>query len=354
MRLALLGAALVGAGLLGPAVGAEVPELLEDERNTTEVFRAASRGVVHVEARLIAESRFTSGVIEAGTGSGFLIDTAGHILTNYHVVEGRNEIDVVLESGRRLRGRLVGTAPPLDLALLAIAAPPEALVPLALGNSRALVVGQKVMAIGNPFGLHNTLTVGVVSALGRTVPGMPMQLEEALIQTDAAINPGNSGGPLLDSRGTVVGINTLGSEAQGVGFAVPIHLAQRVIEDLIEMGHPFRPQLGFSGTDVTPAVAELLGLSADRGLLVGQVLPGSPAARAGLRAGDRVVVSGDEVWVLGGDIVTAIDGRPVSSAAAVAQILMQVRPGDVLRLEVVRNGGTLELALEIGPMSMQF
>jgi S1-C subfamily serine protease len=152
----------------------------------------------------------------------------------------------------------------------------------------------------------------------------------------------------------VVGINTLGSEAQGVGFAVPIHLAQRVIEDLIEMGHPFRPQLGFSGTDVTPAVAELLGLSADRGLLVGQVLPGSPAARAGLRAGDRVVVSGDEVWVLGGDIVTAIDGRPVSSAAAVAQILMQVRPGDVLRLEVVRNGGTLELALEIGPMSMQF
>jgi S1-C subfamily serine protease len=331
-------AVLVAPVLLGAPGRAEPPPLLADEQNTIAVFAEASHGVVHVEARATAESRFEERVIEAGTGSGFVIDSKGRVLTSYHVVEGKNEIDVVLGSGHRLAARLLGTAPQLDLALLELDAAPEELVPLALGDSRSLQVGQKVLAIGNPFGLHNTLTVGVVSALGRSVPGASVELEEALIQIDAAINPGNSGGPLLDSRGTVVGINAIGSEAQNVGFAVPAHLARRVVADLIEMGHPYRPQLGFGGVDVTPPIAVLFGLPVDRGVLVGDVLPRSPGAVAGLRAGDRIVVSGDELYVLGGDIITAVNGEPVQGAATVARALLEARPGDLLRLEVVRDG----------------
>jgi S1-C subfamily serine protease len=213
-----------------------------------------------------------------------------------------------------------------------------------------------VLAIGDPFGLHNTLTVGVVSALGRSVPvpGASVELEEALIQIDAAINPGNSGGPLLDSRGTVVGINAIGSEAQSVGFAVPAHLARRVVADLIEMGHPYRPLLGFGGADVTPPIAVLFGLPVDRGVLVGDVLPRSPAALAGLRAGERVVVSGEEVFVLGGDIITAVNGEPVQGSATVARALLEAHPGDPLRLEVVRDGQRIEVVIPLEPMRMKF
>jgi S1-C subfamily serine protease len=240
--LAVAALALLVAAVLSGAPGrAEPPPLLADEQNTIVVFADASRGVVHVEARSTAESRFEKRVIEAGTGSGFVIDSKGRVLTSYHVVEGKNEIDVVLGSGRRLAARLLGTAPQLDLALLELDAAPEELFALALGDSRSLQVGQKVLAIGNPFGLHNTLTVGVVSALGRSVRGTSVELEEALIQIDAAINPGNSGGPLLDSGGTVVGVNAIGSEAQNVGFAIPVHLARRVVADLIEMGHHQAP-----------------------------------------------------------------------------------------------------------------
>ncbi len=342
--------ALAAAGRAGD----ESARLTEDERNTIAVFREASRGVVHVESRATTESRFEKGVIEAGAGSGFVIDPDGHVLTNFHVVNGKNEIDVVLGSGRRVSARLVGTTPQLDVALLHVDAPATELFPLALGDSRSLQVGQKVLAIGNPFGLHNTLTVGVVSALERSVPGMPVELKEALIQTDAAINPGNSGGPLLDSRGAVVGINTLGGAAQSVGFAVPIHLARRVVGDLIAMGHAYRPELGFEGTEITPAIAKLFGLPVERGLLVEGVVPRSPAAQAGLRAGERIIVSGDKVYALGGDIVTGINGEPVTGAATLARVLLEARPGDVARLTVDRAGQTLEVLITLQEMRMQF
>jgi S1-C subfamily serine protease len=349
--------ALCGLAVL-PAVvsqgGEERPALTEDERNTVAVFREASRGVVHVESRATTESRFEKGLIEAGAASGFVVDAKGHVLTNYHVVNGKNEIDVVLDGGRRVAARLVGTAPQLDLALLQVDAPGAEIVPLTLGESRTLQVGQKVMAIGNPFGLHNTLTVGIVSALQRSVPGTSVELKEALIQTDAAINPGNSGGPLLDSRGDVIGINTLGGAGQSLGFAVPIHLARRVIEDLVQMGHAYRPQLGFDGTELTPAIAKLFGLPVERGLLVEEVLPRSPAAQAGLRAGERIVVSGDKAYALGGDVITAINGEPVTGAATIARVILESRPGDVLRLTVDRAGQSLELLIRLEQMRMQF
>lgn len=337
-----------------PAAGAQESRLTDDERNTVKVFREASPGVVHVEARAAAETKFEKQVIEAATGSGFFVDAQGRILTNAHVVSGKNEIDVVLDSGRRLTARLLGTAPHLDLALLQVEAPAGEVHPLPLGDSRTLVVGQKVLAIGNPFALHDTLTVGVVSALNRSVTGSPAELRDTLIQTDAAINPGNSGGPLLDSSGQVVGVNAIGSEAQSVGFAIPIHLARRVMTDLVEMGHAYRPQLGFSGIEVTPSLARLFGLALERGYLVQEVLPRSPAALAGLRAGERVVVTGEMAYVLGGDIVTGVNGQPVNGGADVARLLLEARPGEVLQLEVQRDGSRLEVLIPLEAMRMQF
>lgn len=226
---------------------------------------------------------------------------------------------------------------------------------MALGDSSTLEVGQKVIAIGNPMGLHNTLTVGVISALNRSAGDMPVELQDALIQIDAAINPGSSGGPLLNSAGEVIGINrAVVQGAQNVGFAVPIYFARRIIPDLIEMGHPYRPQLGFSGSEVTPSIARLFGLPLERGFLVEEVLPNSPAADAGLRAGERIVVVSDKPYVLGGDIITAVNGVPVTTPSQIAHILLQSHPGQVLRLTVFRQGQEVEIAIPLRKMQMQF
>jgi S1-C subfamily serine protease len=336
-------------------VQSQAPRLTEDERNTIEVFRLASRGVVHINVRTTRETRFEKHVKESGTGTGFVVDSRGHILTAYHVVENMNQIDVVLSNGRRLSARLIGTAPQLDTALLRVEAQQDELFPLALGDSSALQIGQKVIAIGNPLGLHNTITVGVVSALQRSVGDMPVELEDALIQTDAAINPGSSGGPLLNSVGEVVGMNTaVVKEAQNVGFAIPINFARWVIPDLIEMGHPYRPQLGLSVSEITPSVAKLFGLPLERGLLIEEVLPGSPAALAGLQAGGRVVMASERPYVLGGDIITAVNGRESTSSSDLAHVLLEARPGETVRLSIYRNGQRLEIPIRLQKMQMQF
>lgn len=340
------------SGLQGPPPHTT---LTEYERNTIEVFQQASRGVVHINAKATMESRFENKAMESTTGTGFVIDREGRILTAFHVIADKNEIVVVLSSGRRLDARLVGTAPNLDIALLQVDAPPEELFPLPLGDSRTLEVGQKVIAIGNPMGLHNTLTVGVISALGRTTGESAVDLEDALVQTDAAINPGSSGGPLLNSAGEVVGINRANvPSAQNVGFAVPIHFARRIIPDLIEMGHPYRPQLGFTGTEITPSIAKLFGLPLQRGFLVEEVLPNSLATGVGLRAGDRIVVLKDNSYVLGGDIITAIDGKPLTAASQIAHSLLDSHPGQAIRLTVYRQGETLDVLIHLGKMHMQF
>ncbi len=249
----------------------------------------------------------------------------------------------------------MGTAPRLDIALLEVEAPAEELLPLPLGDFHKLEVGQKVIAIGNPIGLHNTLTVGVISALKRSAGDLPLELQEALIQTDAAINPGSSGGPLLNSAGKVIGISrTFVEEVQGVGFAVPIHFARRVIPDLIEMGHPYRPKLGFSGSEITPAIARLFGLPLEQGVLVEEVLPGSPAAYAGLKAGERIVVINENPYVLGGDIITAVNDEKVTAPSQIAHILLQSHPGQVLRLTVYRQGKEVEISIALRTMQMQF
>lgn len=345
---------LAGLLLTLPAAGQEAA-LTGDERNTIDVFERASKGVVHIEVRATQESMFAKQVREAGAGSGFLIDRDGRILTAFHVISGMNQIDVSLSSGRRVSARLIGTAPSLDIALLQVEAPPDELFPLPLGDSRMLRVGQKVLAIGNPIGLHNTLTTGIISALRRSVEGAPVEMQDALIQTDAAINPGNSGGPLLNSQGEVIGINNaIIANAQNVGFAVPIHFARQILADLMEMGHPYRPQLGFSGSEITPSIAKLFGLPLERGFLVEEVLPHSPAALAGLRAGGRIVIVGDRPYTLGGDIITAINGQQVQSPSQVAQVLLASRPGQILRLVVYRQGREIEISILLEKMVMQF
>ena len=339
------------------AVQAQSAKLTSDEQNTISVFRQASRGVVYIAAGTTVRSpldQHTNDTIETSTGTGFVIDPEGRVLTAYHIIENRDEITVAVGT-RRVPAHLVGTAPQLDIALLQIDLPKDELFPLLLGSSQDLEVGQKVMAIGNPAGLDNSLTVGVVSAVKRSLDGAAMELEDSFIQTDAAINPGNSGGPLLNSAGQVIGINdAILKNTQNMGFAIPIDLAKTVLPDLIEMGHPYRPMLGFTGSEVTSTTAELFGLPVKHGFLVEEVLPGSPAQSAGLRAGSRMVTISDKPYVLGGDIIIAVNGEPFTSAVQLAQTLLRSRPGQELRLTVYRQGRTLDVELPLEKMQMQF
>lgn len=346
-----LGIVLLVTVVVGQAQNSS--HLTPDEKNTIDVFCQASRGVVNITARTTASSPFEVRSPDTSTGTGFLIDPKGRILTAFHVIKDKDEITIGLGT-KQLTARVVGTAPQLDIALLQADVPTTDLFPLRLGTSQDLRVGQKVMAIGNAAGLHNSLTVGVVSALNRSLD-TAVELQDAFIQTDAAINPGNSGGPLLNSAGEVVGINdALLTHAQNVGFAIPIDFARSIITDLIEMGHPYHPILGFSGSEVTPNLAHLFGLPVERGFLVEEVLPHSVAQNAGLQAGSRVVMISDKPYVLGGDIIVGIDGVQFSSSAQLAQILMRARPGQQLELKVYRQGQTINIDLPLEKMRMDF
>lgn len=324
----------------------------EDERNTIDVFSKAKLGVVHIKALQVESTEFGAHQHSESTGSGFLVDDGGHVLTNYHVIESANRIEVYLPDGVMAVARLVGTAPTLDVAVLRVDSyEPSAHEPLRLGDSETVVIGQKVIVVGHPLSLHNTVTVGVVSAVRRSLSGVPAELQGALLQTDAAINPGNSGGPLLSSSGEVIGIATaLVPEAQNLGFAVPIHLVKRVLPDLISMGHPYRPSLGIDGIEITPEIADLFGLPERKGFLVERLEPWGLAERAGIRAGSRMVLLNETVYVLGGDIVTAINGEDVSSESQIAKILLLSRPGETLTVRFLRERELHEVALPLEAM----
>jgi S1-C subfamily serine protease len=328
------------------------PRRLPDEENTISVFKRAQLAVVHINVSVQQSGAHGDRVSGEGLASGFLIDRQGRILTNYHVVEKSNHVEVYLPGGRRTVARLLGTAPSLDLALLQVdLEKSDGVAPLPLGDSDALEVGQKVIALGNPLALHNTLTVGVLSALDRTFPGAPAELEGSLIQTDAAINPGNSGGPLLDSSGNVIGIaEARVSAGENLSFAIPINLAKQVLGDLEEMGHPYRPPLGMSGIEITPQLAELFRLPVGHGFLIQNVSPGSPADMAGLLSGTRTIALGEEIFVIGGDVLIAIDGREISTRSQIQKAFLEARPGQRMTLTVFRNGRTLDLELLVEPM----
>jgi len=322
-----------------------------DERNNIEIYNTAAPATVNISSVVYEETWFFQIVPKRGVGSGFLINEDGLILTNSHVIEGDpRELQVTLQDQSRYRAQILANDPRSDLALIKI--PPRKKLPfLRLGNSDTLQVGQKVLAIGNPFGLAGTLTTGVVSALHRPISDDQRTLED-MIQTDAAINPGNSGGPLLDSSGAVIGINTaiLGSAGNiGIGFAIPINRAKLMLEWYQTKGRAAPPRLGVTILPVSGDLAELLELPGEGGLLILEVEPGSPAQRAGLRGASRSVVIYNYRIPVGGDLIIAVDGRPVAGRRdALSSALSRKRPGDSLDLTIYRAGRTMKVKVPLG------
>lgn len=343
----------IGVSFLAGVLGATAQTTrTPDEQNTISVFRTARAGVVHIRVRQQQSGEFGTTAYAEGTGSGFVVDDEGRILTNYHVIASSNRIEVYLPGGRMSVAHVVGTAPTLDLALVQVELEAsDSVEPLRLGDSDSLEVGQKVIAVGHPLSLHNTVTVGVVSALSRSLPDSPVELGGAMMQTDAAISPGSSGGPLLDSGGEVIAIATaIAPKGQNIGFAVPINLAKEVLADLVEMGHPYRPLLGIEGREITGEMADLFRLPRREGFLVEQVMPGSLAERAGLQAGGRIVLMNEAAFVLGGDILTAINGKTIASAGDIAGVLLSSHPGEALILTVLRKGVIENITVHLASM----
>jgi S1-C subfamily serine protease len=337
------------AALQPPASSASLDAI---EEENVRIYRQASPSVANIVTRAVQYDFFFNAVPVEGAGSGFVIDTDGHILTNYHVVQGADTIEVILGDQSHYKAKYIGADTRNDIALIQINPGGHKLVPLPLGDSRNLLVGQRVLAIGNPFGFQSTLTTGVVSSLGRTVQTGDNTFIDEAIQTDASINRGNSGGPLLNSHGEVIGINSAiyaptGTTA-GIGFAIPINTARRVAEDLITKGRVRRATLGAEGRAIWPGLAQALGLSVQQGILIERVDPGGPAAQAGLRGGDRVVLAGLQQLRIGGDIVVAIDGKPVTSQTDLNLLLNREGPGDTVTLTVVRDGKRIDIPVKLG------
>ncbi len=317
-------------------------ELTPDEKSNIAVFEASKSSVVYISTRQRVLDYWTRNVLSVpqGTGSGFVWDNEGHVVTNLHVIAGAAEAHVRLADGRDYGATLVGASAAHDIAVLRVRIPANAPVPIPVGTSQDLRVGQKVFAIGNPFGLDWTLTTGIVSALDRSLTGEEGMLIQHLIQTDAAINPGNSGGPLLDSAGRLIGINTAifspSGASAGVGFAVPVDTVNRVVPELIAKGHYDPPSLGIEPDEVlSEAMARQFGVT---GAAVLRVQAGGPGARAGLRG---VRMSRDAM--IPGDVIVALDEKPVDSAARLLALLDDYQPGTTVQLTVWRDGKRLQV-----------
>jgi S1-C subfamily serine protease len=329
------------------AAGSE--SLDAEEQNNISVYRKNIGAVVNITSSVKAYDFFYGVYSQEGQGSGFVIDKAGHILTNDHVIADAQTIEVTLNNRKKYKATIVGTDRSHDLAVLQIKA--SDLQPLVLGDSANLQVGQKVYAIGNPFGLAGTLTQGIVSSIrGVQEPNGPF-IEEA-IQTDAAINPGNSGGPLLNWHGEVIGINTIIAssvgQSAGIGFAIPINTAKAVVNDLVTLGRVRRPALGIHTIPIDPELADDLGLAADYGLLIVQAVPGSAAERAGLRGGNERAQLGNTIIMIGGDLIVAIDRDKVESQQDLARIMNKHRAGDTVKVTIFRGKRQLEVSVVLG------
>jgi putative serine protease PepD len=326
--------------------------LSSDEVMNVRIYREASPAVANVLTKATEYDFWMDPVPVEGAGSGFVIDPKGYILTNFHVVQGAQSIEVVLGDQTRYAAKFIGADQRNDVALIKIEPKGKPLVVLPLGDSAALQVGQKVLAIGNPFGFQSTLTTGVVSALGRTVQTSQTTFIDEAIQTDAAINRGNSGGPLINSHGEVIGINSaiysLSGTTAGIGFAIPINTAKRIAHDLITDGRVHQAFLGVETIPINESFAEALGLPAQEGLLVQTTTRGGPAADAGIRGGDRVAQAGMRRFYIGGDVITAIDGQKITSPLDVNLVLNKKRPGDEVTVSLFRGGKAMEVKVKLG------
>ncbi|HXX80421.1 MAG TPA: trypsin-like peptidase domain-containing protein, partial [Thermodesulfovibrionales bacterium] len=318
-------------------------DLAQEEKSAVEIFKNVSKSVVYISSIELRRDFFSLNIYEIpkGTGSGFIWDSEGRIVTNFHVIEDASRIEVILADNTKWKAVLVGTAPDKDIAVLKISAPAEKLSPIPIGDSRNLLVGQRVFAIGNPFGLDQTMTSGIVSALGREIQAVTGRTIQGVIQTDAAINPGNSGGPLLDSAGRLIGVNTAifspSGASAGIGFAVPVEVVNRVVPELIRHGKLIRPGIGI--TIAHPRLAERLGVE---GVLVINVQKGSSAEAAGLR-GTRQ--QGAEIIL--GDVIVSINNEKIKSYDDLKNEFDKYKVGDVVNLGILRDGKSLTIPVRL-------
>ncbi|QEE27421.1 trypsin-like serine protease [Terriglobus albidus] len=329
------------------------PEFDSEEQNNINVYKRTLPSVVNVTSTTVAFDFFYGPVPQQGMGTGFIIDKEGHILTNNHVIQDGQRIEVTLNDKHKYTAKVVQVDKSHDLALLQINAPN--LTPVTLADSKNIVVGQKVYAIGNPFGLNGTMTRGIISAL-RSVRGPTGAAIDNAIQTDAAINPGNSGGPLLNSRGEVIGINTMiasngSDQSAGIGFAIPINTARAFVDDLARYGHVRRPALDVVTLPIGPDIADQLGLAADYGVLVERVLPGGAAERAGLKGGSQRAYMGNTPVMIGGDLIVSIDGQDITTQQDVSDVMNSHKAGDTVTVTIFRARKKIELRVTLSEAS---
>jgi S1-C subfamily serine protease len=322
-----------------------------EEENNISIYKKVLPSVVNITSTQLVFDFFYGAVPQQGQGSGFILDKSGHILTNYHVVAGANRgIEVMLSNKRPYSATVVGVDKVHDLALLKIDAPD--LQPVTLADSSQLNVGQKVYAIGNPFGLSGTMTRGIISSIRSIRNGDGAPIEDA-IQTDAAINPGNSGGPLLNSSGQVIGINSMiasngADQSSGIGFAIPINTAKAVLSDLLRYGRVKRPSLGIVSYAIGPDLASQMGLASDYGVLIQRVIPGGAAERAGLHGGNQQAYVGNTPIMLGGDLIIAIDGKQVTDPQDISAIMDKHQAGDTVSVMIMRGRHKIGFKLILG------
>lgn len=333
-----------------------ISALTLDEEVNIKIYQEMSSGVVNITTTTISYDFFFNPIPESGTGSGSVLDKKGHILTNYHVVENARKLEVTLFDGSKWEAKLIGADPSNDLAVIKIKAPQEKLKPIPFGDSSNLKVGQKAIAIGNPFGLERTLTVGIVSSLGRTLRAVNGRLMRGIIQTDAAVNPGNSGGPLLDSSGKMIGITTaifspVGANI-GIGFAIPVNTAKKIVPQLIDKGRVSRPWLGITGQDINADMANLLKLPS-AGILVAKVEKGSPADKAGIRGGKDYVMIGNLRIIIGGDMIVAINGRAIKNMDQVVEEIESMSIGQSVELTIIRDKKSKVVRVTLAEMPVQ-
>jgi len=324
----------------------------EDEKNNIAVYEKVADGVVNVTSTAIQMDFFFNAFPTQGSGSGSIIDTKGQILTNHHVVANAQKLEVTLADGSKWPAKLIGSDPDSDLAVVKIDAPKEKLKIIPMGDSKNLKIGQKVLAIGNPFGLQRTLTTGIVSSLGRTIRSGSGTLMEDIIQTDAAINPGNSGGPLLNSEGEIIGINSAiispSGGSVGIGFAIPVNTAKKVVPQLIAKGYVSYPWIGATIQTLIPEIAKYLKIKVERGAMIAAVEKGGPADKAGLKGGNQRVQVGNMIVIAGGDIVVKADQHDVKTNDELIRYIREKKPGDVILLKVFRKGDVEEVKVTLG------
>ena len=330
--------------------------LSEEERNNIEIYQRYSPGVVNITTTTIGYDFFLRPVpMESGTGSGAVIDDQGHIVTNFHVVRGAETLEVTLPDKSKHEARVIGADPNNDLAVIQISVPRGRLISIPLGASKGLQVGQKVLAIGNPYGLERTLTTGVISSLGRSIQAENGRIIEDIIQTDAAINPGNSGGPLLNSQGQMIGINTAiyspsNSGSVGIGFAIPADTVRRITGDLLTTGYVRHLWLGVGSTVNLadfPDLANALRLGTDRGLMIIETYQNSPASRAGLRGATDVVRVGRRRLPVGGDVILEFQGKAINSAQELASEIDHYKAGDKVTVTVLRGNRKIDIPVTL-------